>query len=492
MCDCEPKPARWPASCCDEPTLLIQCQNSVALADNTAKEQPEAAHLEALARTGFWGAQAAGCIPFARTTGRMLFLKRSGDVQEPGTWGNPGGAHLSDEKPSEAALRELREETGYTGPIELVEMDPFEQGTFRYANYLALVPDEFTPTLNWESDAYQWANVENLPAPLHPGLEWVFAPAKAMLAACIENRIDELWTVAPTLRTRSPSPELQAWLAGSALVDEQGVPYVAFHGSAFAFDRFDLARAGTGRGFASERALFFSFDAWTATYNALSMGARHSFGKPTPGSAHPENEGVIYPVYIRAERPCVSPMVRYRPADMLEHLTEAQAGGWDAVLFPNLETHGDRCAVAVFSPDQVRSIFDQPTRAERELRSFDVIAWDFDGTLIDHPRSADFWRLIQANPYRQTHYIVTHRSHGHECLIFDDLAARGAGIDPLHFAGIINVPDELFETNDPALLTFKGEQCSRIGAQVLVDDMPRLSAPGCAQHGVRLVHPDDL
>jgi 8-oxo-dGTP diphosphatase len=48
--------------------------------------------------------------------GSVLVAKRGGDQHLAGTWEFPGGKIEPDEEPAEAALRELREETGLTAP----------------------------------------------------------------------------------------------------------------------------------------------------------------------------------------------------------------------------------------------------------------------------------------------------------------------------------------------------------------------------------------
>lgn len=109
---------------------------------------------------------AAGCLIRARSTGRMLLVLRSDDCDEPGTWAGVGGTIDEDEYPVEAAIREAREETGYTGPVRvdgLVELNG-------YATFLCSVPDEFEPELNWEADGSAWVVEPTDVSPLHPGL----------------------------------------------------------------------------------------------------------------------------------------------------------------------------------------------------------------------------------------------------------------------------------------------------------------------------------
>lgn len=133
--------------------------------------------------TGFFGRQAAGCIAMAKTTGRILIVHRSAQVDQPHTWGNLGGAHDAGEQPVDAARRELHEETGYNGSVQMIPLLVFKSGTFKYCNFLAIVEDEFVPDLGWEADDHVWAEWGKWPSPLHFGLQSLFsdsASAKAI------------------------------------------------------------------------------------------------------------------------------------------------------------------------------------------------------------------------------------------------------------------------------------------------------------------------
>ncbi len=138
-------------------------------------EESDDPHYDALKTTGFFGAQAAGCIALSKSTGRILLLLRSDAVEQPRTWGNCGGAHHSNETPIFAAQRELKEETGYTGNISIIPLYVFKKGTFTYSNFLALVDDEFVPDLGWEAIDYKWCDYGNWPKPLHFGMEALFS-----------------------------------------------------------------------------------------------------------------------------------------------------------------------------------------------------------------------------------------------------------------------------------------------------------------------------
>lgn len=141
---------------------------------NLFRIQENQSHKETLKQTGFWGAQAAGCIFVARDTGRVLLCHRSEHVEQPHTWGNWGGAIDQGELPIEAVHREAMEETGHPGPFETYPLYVFRKGTFSYFNYLIVVDDEFTPSLDWESQGFRWCEWGNWPHPLHFGLVALF------------------------------------------------------------------------------------------------------------------------------------------------------------------------------------------------------------------------------------------------------------------------------------------------------------------------------
>ena len=131
----------------------------------------ETDHRRALNQTGFWGRQGAGCVFLAQDTGRLCLAHRSSAVEQPGTWGTWGGAIDTGEDPQEAVQREVREEAGYRGPMQLIPLMRFEHASgFRYHNFLALVPEEFQPQLNWESSGFAWFEPDQWPSPLHPGV----------------------------------------------------------------------------------------------------------------------------------------------------------------------------------------------------------------------------------------------------------------------------------------------------------------------------------
>lgn len=147
----------------------------------SAQEQDDA-HREAMEETGFWGEEGAGCIIMAKSTGRILLALRSPDVQEPGTWGGWGGAIDHGLTPEQAVKREVAQETKYTGKLELHPLYVFTspKGDFRYSNFLAVIDEEYEPTLDWENDGFKWVEFGDWPSPLHFGLKALFGDAKSI------------------------------------------------------------------------------------------------------------------------------------------------------------------------------------------------------------------------------------------------------------------------------------------------------------------------
>ena len=127
-----------------------------------------------------WGSQGAGLL---LTTGeKVLLLLRSGEVEEPGTWGISGGAVRRDSDTGQhqdvksAALQEAREEMGSLPPYRITGSWIYQEGSFRYTTFVGTVDpeviDTWAPALNWENDDYGWFSHEELAdLDLHFGVE---------------------------------------------------------------------------------------------------------------------------------------------------------------------------------------------------------------------------------------------------------------------------------------------------------------------------------
>jgi 8-oxo-dGTP pyrophosphatase MutT (NUDIX family) len=135
----------------------------------------------------YWGNAGAGILFIAEDTGRFLLQHRSKYVTEPGSWGVCGGALDPGEDPATAALREAKEETGYTGPTSSPEqLYKFQDNKFVYTTFAVWVPHEFEPSKDakdaWEAQGYGWYTFDTLPSPLHFGVKPLLSPLKDLLA----------------------------------------------------------------------------------------------------------------------------------------------------------------------------------------------------------------------------------------------------------------------------------------------------------------------
>ena len=114
----------------------------------------------------------SGALFYARNTKRFLFLERT-KTKTAGQWGLVGGKAEGNETPWKALEREISEEVGKTPPIKKViplEMFTSNDSKFFFHTYLAIVDNEFIPTLDDEHSGYAWTNVNCWPKPLHVGL----------------------------------------------------------------------------------------------------------------------------------------------------------------------------------------------------------------------------------------------------------------------------------------------------------------------------------
>ena len=114
----------------------------------------------------------AGVVFLAKDSGRCLLQLRNSDKRFKHTWGFWGGIVEQNESPYECIQRELKEEIGFVP--ELQKLNPIDvyqsrNKNFMYYSFVAVVPNEFIPTLNNESAGYAWVDIGKWPKPLHDG-----------------------------------------------------------------------------------------------------------------------------------------------------------------------------------------------------------------------------------------------------------------------------------------------------------------------------------
>lgn len=115
--------------------------------------------------------RAAGCVFFCPATKRFcLALRGLREVSYPNHWSTWGGNKEPGESPEQTVLREIGEEAGYYGEIDLVPMLTNIADHSVYHNFLGIVPEEFEPKMNWENSEYKWVRYGHWPKPLHPGV----------------------------------------------------------------------------------------------------------------------------------------------------------------------------------------------------------------------------------------------------------------------------------------------------------------------------------
>lgn len=145
----------------------------------------------------FWagaGGGASGILPVCTKTKRLCLAWRSVAVHMGNCWGTIGGAIQRGMSPAESAIKEMREETGYEGSIQMLDAHVFVSGKFRYFNFLGLVDREFTfePKRGhgWETDHIEWmdygkAREEIEGGRAHLGLKPLFEESQDLIEKAI-------------------------------------------------------------------------------------------------------------------------------------------------------------------------------------------------------------------------------------------------------------------------------------------------------------------
>lgn len=151
---------------------------------------------------GYWaghGDAASGILAIARDTKRICLAWRSSEVSQCDCWGTIGGAVKDGKTPAESAKIELKEEVGYKGGIELHAAFVFQDGDFKYHNFVGIVDNEFPfqPGSDhaWETDRILWASYDNViaeieehPEDFHPGLLQLFKNSRKLIESLVRGK----------------------------------------------------------------------------------------------------------------------------------------------------------------------------------------------------------------------------------------------------------------------------------------------------------------
>ena len=111
----------------------------------------------------------AGVLVICETTGRILLGKRSGESNDPDTWGEFGIKFSKEGGEEEENVlyiveQAFKQQTSYAGKIKLIPSFVYEtkEDTYKYYNFIAIIPEEFTPTLSEKNDEWKWFTLEEL------------------------------------------------------------------------------------------------------------------------------------------------------------------------------------------------------------------------------------------------------------------------------------------------------------------------------------------
>lgn len=110
------------------------------------------------------------CLIYAKSTQKVLLLKRSNLEDQPGEWCMPGGHVEPAEDYLDAATRECAEETGITLSKETAQLISKVKTDWPIninIVYAFIIEKELEPRLNWESEQSGWFALDNLPEQLH-------------------------------------------------------------------------------------------------------------------------------------------------------------------------------------------------------------------------------------------------------------------------------------------------------------------------------------
>jgi len=118
-------------------------------------------------------AMPAAGVAFVTPLNHALFLRWAPGHPRAGEWAFPGGSVEARERPRDAAMREVGEETGWqlSDDDYLPLLNRNADHGADYWTFSHPIQNPFQPKLSNEHDAFEWRPMADPPAPLHPGVE---------------------------------------------------------------------------------------------------------------------------------------------------------------------------------------------------------------------------------------------------------------------------------------------------------------------------------
>jgi 2'-5' RNA ligase/8-oxo-dGTP pyrophosphatase MutT (NUDIX family) len=194
-----------------------------------------------LAKQGFWGGksgQASGILPVCPAKGTICLAMRSNYVDHPNVYSTIGGALQEGLGPAESAKKELAEETGYTGGINLIPAFTYSGfGGFNYHNFIGVVSQEFglnpqpggthdlehkdeTASLNWVPYETVMEDIGTNSSKYHPGLLKLFQNSGNIIRKALGK--DQEKTAA-----RVPASNYLIWMSrgGKDYIEDQEIAW---------------------------------------------------------------------------------------------------------------------------------------------------------------------------------------------------------------------------------------------------------------------------
>lgn len=123
-----------------------------------------------------------------------------------------------------------------------------------------------------------------------------------------------------------------------------------------------------------------------------------------------------------------------------------------------------------------------------ELDKHEIIAWDFDGTLVNGINSQEYREYIIAHPEKK-HFIVTFRNSIMALTIPYELSEVGFNFK--HITGVMTNPTGE-SVADETVATYKARAAEFVGATILVDDMPEAASAGCSERNIVFMDANNL